>query len=259
MRLVQARWYHHGRIAPIRLIVIHDMEMPEKPDTAEACARMFATTGREASAHACVDSNSIVRCVRDQDTAWAAPGGNADGLQLEMAGYARQTREEWLDAYGKAMLGRAAHQVAAWSRAYKIPVRKLTRAELRAGGRGITSHADISAVYRRSDHTDPGNAFPWDVLLQLVRDELGGDGGGSDDVDAPAWKRPLSWPPTTKGDDVRAWQRQMRKRGWDLVVDGWYSGADEDVCRAYQKEKGLPETGVVDERTWRSAWTAPIT
>ncbi|WP_327587025.1 N-acetylmuramoyl-L-alanine amidase [Nonomuraea sp. NBC_00507] len=260
MRLVQARWFHRGRISPIRLIVVHSMEWVERATTAEECARMFATMNRQASAHACVDADSVVRCVRDQDTAWAAPGGNSDGLQLELAGFARQSRKEWLDAYGNAMLGQAAGVIAGWCRAHKIPVRKLTRAELRAGKRGITSHADISAVYRRTDHTDPGTSFPWDVLLGLVKDELGGKDDGRDDVDVPDWKRPLSWPPTTKGDDVRMWQRQMRKRGWKLDVDGWYSGADEEVCTAFQRDsKGLTPTGEVDERTWRAAWTAPIT
>ncbi|MFF0867613.1 N-acetylmuramoyl-L-alanine amidase [Nonomuraea sp. NPDC003560] len=259
MKLVQARWYHQGRISPIRLIVVHSMEWVERPTTAEECAAMFARMNRQASAHACADSNSVVRCVRDQDTAWAAPGGNADGLQLELAGFARQTRAEWLDDYGQGLLGQAAGVIAGWCRAHKIPVKKLSRAELRAGKRGITSHADISAVYKRSDHSDPGTAFPWDVLLGRVRAELGGKDDGQADVDVPECKRRLSWPPTTKGDDVRTWQRQMRKRGWRLDVDGWYSGVDAEVCTAFQKEKGLLPTGVVDERTWRAAWTAPIT
>lgn len=78
-------------------------------------------------------------------------------------------------------------------------------------------------------------------------------------VDIPKWTRPLSWPPTTKGDDVSAWQRQMRKRGWQIEVDGWYSQNDQDVCVAYQKEKGAKPTGVVDKKTWELAWTAEIT
>lgn len=259
MKLMQARWFHRGRIAPIRVIIMHDMEWQERPTTAEDCAKMFATMARRASAHACVDNNSAVRSVRDQDTAWAAPGANADGLQLEMAGFARQTRAEWLDPYSRAMLRQAAIVVAGWSKAHKIPARRLSRAELKAGKRGISSHADVSAVYKRSDHSDPGPRFPWDVFLGLVLDELGGRDDGTDDVDVPTWSRPLSWPPTTKGDDVRVWQRQMRKRGWGINVDGWFSQSDEDAARAFQKDKGLPDTGTVDERTWRAAWTEPIT
>lgn len=259
MQLVQARWYHEGRIAPIRVVVMHSMEWAEKGSTAEDCARMFHTMSRQASAHVCADNNSTVRCVADRDTAWSAPGANADGLQLEMAGFARQKRSDWLDAYSKAMLAQAAAVAAIWAKAYKIPVRSLTRTELKAGRKGFTSHADVSAVYKRSDHTDPGTGFPWDVFLDLVADELGGRDDGNDDLAIPAWKRPLTWPPTTKGDDVRVWQRRMRARGWQLTVDGWYSQADQDACKAFQDEKDLTVTGTVDEPTWRAAWTAPIT
>jgi N-acetyl-anhydromuramyl-L-alanine amidase AmpD len=259
MRLVQARHYHRGRISPIRLIVVHSMEWAEKGTTAEDCARMFATMTRAASAHVCVDNNSVVRSVKDTDTAWAAPGANADGLQMELAGFARQKRADWLDAYSKVMLERAASVAAAWCKLHKIPVKKLSKTELKAGKRGFTTHADVSAVYKRSDHHDPGTGFPWDVFLDMVRDALDGDDDGDDQVEFPAWKRPLSWPPTTKGDDVKVWQRQMRKRGWKVDVDGWYSEVDEGVCKAFQKEKRLKVTGAVDEATWRAAWTEPIT
>ncbi|MER6942476.1 peptidoglycan-binding domain-containing protein [Nonomuraea sp. NPDC000554] len=259
MKTVKARWFHSGRLSPIRLVVIHSMEWAEKPTTAEDCARMFATMGRQASAHVCVDNDSVVRCVADKDTAWAAPGANADGLQMELAGFARQTRGDWLDAYSKAMLKQAAAVAAGWARLYKIPVRKLSQAQLRAGLKGFTTHADVSDVYKRSDHHDPGAGFPWDVFLDLVREAMAGEDDGDDEVAIPEWKRPLTWPPTTKGDDVKVWQRQMRKRGWKLDVDGWYSQADEDICKAFQREKGLPATGNVDRPTWEAAWTAPIT
>lgn len=259
MRLVQARHYHRGRIAPIRLAVIHSMEWAEKGSTAEDCARMFATMTRQASAHVCVDNNSVVRCVKDTDTAWAAPGANADGLQMELAGFARQKRADWQDTYSRALLKNAAAVAAVWCKVHRIPVRKLTRAELKAGRKGFTSHADVSAVYKRSDHSDPGAGFPWDVFLDLVRDALEGDDDGEGEVQIPAWSRPLTWPPTSKGDDVRVWQRRMRARGWSITVDGWYGEADERTAKAFQAEKGLPLTGTVDRATWDAAWTAPIT
>jgi N-acetyl-anhydromuramyl-L-alanine amidase AmpD len=59
----------------IDLIVIHTMEMDEKGETAEQCARWFANPAAQASAHYCVDADSIVQCVRDQDVAWHAPVG----------------------------------------------------------------------------------------------------------------------------------------------------------------------------------------
>lgn len=259
MQTIRAANFHRGRLAPVRLIVIHSMEAPEKGDTAEAVARYFARTATQASAHVCADSNSLVRCVADSDTAWACPRVNADGLHIELAGYARQTKAQWLDDYSRALLGQAALQAAAWAKAFKIPVRHLSHSELRAGRRGFISHADGSAVYRASDHTDPGTGFPWTEFLSMVAKLTGDRAPGKERVSVPAWKGALLTP-GVEGDKVRVWQRRMRARGWNLPVDGRYDAAvDAPVCRKFQIEKGIPASGIVDERTWRAAWTAPIT
>jgi hypothetical protein len=50
--------------------------------------------------------------VLDNDIAFAAPGVNSDGIQLELAGVARQTREEWLDPYSVLVLENAASATA---------------------------------------------------------------------------------------------------------------------------------------------------
>ncbi|MFC7979517.1 N-acetylmuramoyl-L-alanine amidase [Streptomyces cinereoruber] len=170
MELIQARWYGPGRTVPIRVIVIHDMEAPEGPKTAENCARWFSTlpASSKASAHVCVDNDSAVRCVADGDRAWHAPGANSDGLGIELAGYARQSRAEWLDQYSKGVLEQAARVVAGWCEKHKIPAVKLSAAELKAGKRGIVGHRDVSAAYRQTDHTDPGPNFPWDYFLARV-------------------------------------------------------------------------------------------
>lgn len=170
MDFVKARWYGSGRTVPIRVIVIHDMEAPEGPLTAENIAHWFATmpATSKASAHVCVDNNSAVRCVADSDRAWHAPGANSDGLGIELAGYARQSRAEWLDQYSKGVLDQAAKVVAGWCQKHSIPARKLTVAELKAGKRGIVGHRDVSAAYRQTDHSDPGPSFPWDFFLSRV-------------------------------------------------------------------------------------------
>lgn len=153
----------------VRVIVIHSMEAPEKGDTAENVSRFFQTTDRPASAHLCIDSDSVVRCVRDDDVAFAAPGANADGVHLELAGFARQTEPEWLDAFGVLMLERAAVIAAQYCLKYDIPVRRLTNQELADGQtRGIVSHAQVSEVFKKSDHTDPGDGFPWAFFLERV-------------------------------------------------------------------------------------------
>jgi hypothetical protein len=154
---------------PVRVIVMHSMEAPEKGNTAENVARFFQTTERPASAHLCIDSDSIVRCVRDDDVAFAAPGANADGVQVELAGFARQTEPEWLDPFGVLMLDRAAAATAEYCVKYDIPVQRLTNEELaNKAKRGIVSHAQVSEVFKKSDHTDPGLGFPWAFFLDRV-------------------------------------------------------------------------------------------
>lgn len=167
--LVQARWYTApANPRAVRVIVIHDMEYPEKSTAAEEIAHYFATTDTKASAHICVDSDSIVQCVRDSHIAFAAPGCNADGIQIELAGYGRQSREEWLDEYGKKLLENAARAAGQYCAKYTIPPLRLTNTELRSGGRGLVGHHQVSEVYQKSDHTDPGPNFPWDVFIPLV-------------------------------------------------------------------------------------------
>lgn len=162
-------------VRKIRLIVIHSMEFPETGDTAESCAQYFQNpcdehgVPRPSAAHLCVDNNSIVRCVLDNNIAGAAPGANHDGLQMELAGYATQTEAEWLDDYGRALLDNAANAAAQWCLKYDIPVRLLTNAELADGvSKGFVSHAQVSEVFKQSDHWDPGPAFPWEFFLQSV-------------------------------------------------------------------------------------------
>lgn len=154
----------------IRLLVIHDMEAPEKGSTAEAVAAYFARLGApKASAHYCIDNNSTVQCVRDVDVAWAAPNANHDGLHFEHAGYASQSMSDWLDPYGKAMLNVSAKLVAAKCKQYGIPVRLLSAAQVRAGLKGITGHGQITDAYPGTgSHTDPGRNFPWRYYIARV-------------------------------------------------------------------------------------------
>lgn len=171
--VVKARWFTKwaspgsGR-RPVRVIVMHDMEAPEKGETAENVARYFATTDTKASSHICVDNNTIVQCVKDNDIAYAAPGCNSDGIQIELAGYGRQTRAEWLDPYSLALIDLGANATAQYCLKYDIPPRQLTNTLLLAGARGIIGHYQASAVYKKSNHTDPGANFPWEHFMELV-------------------------------------------------------------------------------------------
>lgn len=154
-------------------IVLHTMESQEKPTTAETVSEWFCDPKRspKASAHFCVDSNSAVRIVDDKDVAWAAPGANANGLHIEMAGVAAQTRAQWLDPYSLKVLDRAAQIAADWCNKYGIPARALKPKQVRARKlRGICGHWDVTRAFPdKGSHTDPGRNFPWNVFIPKVQ------------------------------------------------------------------------------------------
>jgi N-acetyl-anhydromuramyl-L-alanine amidase AmpD len=174
MQFIKSRWFTPTDGRKLDVIVIHTMEAPEKGETAEAIARYFQRlpATRKASAHYCIDNNSVVQCVLDKDVAYAAPGCNHNGIQLEHAGYARQKPADWKDAYSQAMLRRSAALTARLCRRYSIPVRWLSIEDVRRGRRGITSHNNVSRAFRRSTHWDPGEGFPKTQYLQMVKEAL---------------------------------------------------------------------------------------
>jgi len=168
--LIRARYFTHAQLGrQVSLLVLHSMEHPEKPGTARAVAQWFASPDSpEASAHYCVDDREVVRCVEEQDVAWAAPGANQNGIHIEHAGYANQSERDWLDEYSLSMLRVSARLAADICVRHKIPARALAPVDLKNGLAGITTHAAISVAFRKSDHWDPGPSFPMSTYLGLV-------------------------------------------------------------------------------------------
>ncbi len=163
----------------VDVVVIHTMEAPETSMTAENVAAWFSGQNSKyppplASAHYCLDNDSIVQCVRESDVAWHAPGANHNGIGIELAGFAKQTQEQWSDDYSKAMLRRAAWLVARICREYRIPVTLLTPDDLKAKKRGLCGHDTVSKAFppKANAHWDPGPHFRWNDLLHEVATRL---------------------------------------------------------------------------------------
>lgn len=174
MKFVQAKSYSKANrgVFDVSLVVIHTMEAPEKAATAENVAAWFAgPNAPKASAHYNVDSDSIVQSVAEADVAWHAGPVNGFSIGIEHAGYAKQTVEEWGDPYSVAMLERSAELVGRICRRYKIPVRRLTDADLSRGERrGLCGHVDVTnGLTGGKGHWDPGPHFPWAWYLDRVR------------------------------------------------------------------------------------------
>ncbi|NUT55155.1 MAG: N-acetylmuramoyl-L-alanine amidase [Thermoleophilia bacterium] len=244
----------------IDLIVIHTMEMDEKGETAENCAQWFRNPAAKVSAHYCVDANSIVQCVRDQDVGWHAPGANHDGIGIEHAGRAKQTGREWEDEYSESMLEQSAKLVASLCRTYKIPVAWLYAADLKAGKRGITTHDAVSKAFKRGSHWDPGTGFPIERYLALVRASLG-EAGGPEEPPAELKKSPPLLRLGSSGWQVTRLQRLLRQHGYlpePAKVDGDFGEITDAAVRAFQELSDLEPDGLVGPLTWRALLAAEL-
>jgi N-acetyl-anhydromuramyl-L-alanine amidase AmpD len=240
--------------ADIDVIVLHTMEFPETPDAAERVAHYFQTTSREVSAHYNVDNNSVVQCVREDDVAYAAPGNNWNGIQIEQSGFARQTAAGWNDAYSKALLERTARLIAEITKRYAIPIVPLDAADLRADRRGVTTHVAVSRAWGRSDHTDPGRAFPLGKVLARAK-ELRGSG-------PPRPKpRPKPRPTLREGDrgfQVKRAQRLLNEKpGIQIAADGIFGPETKAAVVKFQRRRGLAGTGVIGPKTWAALLKRP--
>lgn len=164
--------YRKGRIKQVQLIVIHTMEAPDKGNTAEAVAEYFHSSGVMASAHYCVDNNSVVQCVYDSSTAFACKNANANGIHIEHAGYAAQTADDWQSDYNLSMLDLSAQVAAYVCNKYNIPVQYAEFAgsdDPNVLQPGICGHKDVPL---HGSHWDPGLYFPFDTYFDLIKKYL---------------------------------------------------------------------------------------
>ena len=167
--------YQGGKQTPT-LSVIHSTVGPTKAGSARAIARYGQNPSSPASWHYAIDAAEVIQSVHDHTVAYHC-GFNSDSLGYEMCDNpSRLTAIRWLGRDHKAMLDRTARAVARNHAAYGIPVRFLTDAQLRtwnANGRrtkdgGIVTHDQMSRVFKRSTHWDPGK-WPADKFLSLVK------------------------------------------------------------------------------------------
>jgi hypothetical protein len=127
-----------------------------------------------ASYHGVTDTNRVIPCTEDHLVAYAAGGANQYGLHLCLPVRinprslddpdANYTREEWLDAGSRPYIRQAAEWIVDKARVHNIPLHRITESEMAAGRSGFCDHWTASKAFKKSDHTDVGLAFPWDVL-----------------------------------------------------------------------------------------------
>lgn len=54
--------------------------------------------------------------------------------------------------------------------------------------------------------------------------------------------------------NVEVWQQQMKDRGWNIDVDGFYGPQSENIARQFQQAKDLAVDGIVGPQTWEATF-----
>lgn len=175
---IAASGYNRGRLGrTVKWIGVHTAEGA----TDERNLGHFFAGSRNGSSHAGIGQDGgYANFVNYSDTAWANPPLNVQSDTLEICGFAKWKRGEWL-AHDK-MLDAVSHWIA-WRCAVRgVPIRHVTGGALRAGVPGVVGHIDVNNVFHQSQHWDPGPNFPWDEVLDSARHH----------ADLPARHEPVS-------------------------------------------------------------------
>jgi len=267
MAVTRAWWpsqhYNSGGLNR-RLIAFHTTE---GSTTAESLRNWLTNPSSKVSYHFAVDmshgDNWAANFVRDSDRAWAQASYNGQAISIAFctpsgaaSGWSRDT---WLSK-GTMLTaaGRLAGELAA---RFGIPRTQVSSSGAQGSAKGFCEHKNFGSG--GGNHHDCGNGFPMDRILAIAGGAVapppssgGGGGGGSApklNVDYFGRTRNSTVP------DVRTWQAKMRDRGWSISVDQQFGPASEDVCKKFQREKGLTADGLVGPQTWNMTWSAPVT
>ena len=163
---------HHSAtrsLTAIHLIVLHDMENTSYDDAAENTGSWFANLASGGSTQYGVDNDSIRQYLSDNVIPWGAPYANTDGVHIEQMGRASWTTAQWKKR-AAGTLDRTAWLMAHLGKKLGIPLRTLTDAQVRSGVKGVTTHAQVTRVFRVSGgHTDPGSGYPIAFVMDRAR------------------------------------------------------------------------------------------
>jgi hypothetical protein len=247
----------------VRLIVLHTAE---GSTTYESLGNFFASSSSGVSSHTGIDDKrgKIGEYVSRGNKAWTQGNANPVAVAAELCGFASWSDSTWRNSHNNMLLN-AADWVKEEAAKFGIPITKLTASQAQGSSKGVCQHRDLGSW--GGNHSDCGNGFPMDYVLDLARGGTpsppsgGGappSGGGAAPPLHVDYFGPANGHNSTVS-DVRTWQQKMSDRGWSLSVDQMYGPGSENVCRQFQAEKGLVSDGLVGPDTWNATWNAPVT
>ena len=239
----------------------------------EAVTRMMrGSGGREVSANYTIHNDGTIHgVVPEESRAWTsgAAGDGGRGAAWDRRSITVEIENESDDPSWR--ISDAAVNAAA---------RLLADLRTRYGIRNVIGHRDLWSNYRASYPTYcPGP----DTVRRIIVAEQSespapkpqpatGSGVTAPPFPLPAGhyfgpRYPLSNTRSVSGyyshrEDLRRWQLQMEKRGWDFSqygADGLYGDETGNNAEGFQREKGLTVDRLIGPETWRAAWEAPIT
>jgi Putative peptidoglycan binding domain len=266
MAVTRAWWpsqHYSGGGLSVACIGFHTTE---GSTTAESLRNWLTNPSSKVSYHFAVDmshgDNWAANFVRTSDRAWAQANYNGKCVSIAFctpsgaaSGWSRDT---WLSK--GAMLTAAGRLAGELSRQFNVPRTALSASQAQGSGRGFCQHRDFGAG--GGNHHDCGNGFPMDRILAIAGGAAPPPSGQAPPATGTAPRLSVDYfgqRHNATHPDVRTWQQQMRNRGWSIGVDQHYGPQSEDVCRKFQREKGLGADGLVGPQTWAASWTAPVT
>ncbi|MCO4257423.1 peptidoglycan recognition protein family protein [Pseudarthrobacter cellobiosi] len=184
---------------PTQLLVLHSAECPLRGGYAQSLTEWAITSAVVASWQRFVDPIARVYMIDDQYAAWHASEANPLSIGWEQAGYARYSRAEWTTPDGRLQMESLAYDMAMVALRDGIPPVWLTTEQVTA----ITTYGDRTTkgfcCHRQIDpesRTDPGDGYPYDLLMQKIRSYM-----GSGNLAAAG----AITPTTSQEDDDMAW------------------------------------------------------
>lgn len=247
------RAVHHSgtrKTSSIAYFVVHAAEAPLPETGAESVGRYFQSPTSRGSTQYGVDINSTQQYLSDNYIAWGAPPLNVSGLHVECAGNTANGRGKWLIDYGP-MFKRLGWLIHIKTKKYGIPMEVLSVAQLKDRGTlpakgkgGIVFHSTVSLAWHQSDHTDPGDGFPMDVVMAWAhkyrkKGRLGNLGKPILHVGCKS-----KW--------VTRLQNDLTSLGFYTgKVDGHFGKATEAAVKKLQKKYHLKPSGVVNDNVWK--------
>lgn len=148
-------------------ICLHVMQCAEIGQAAENIGSWAQSKKSAVSWHYGVDNNSIIQHVDENDIAWACGPANGWTINIEQAGQANQTKEQWADPYSLACVDNAAKVCADIILRSEIIMNcHLTDEQVKLKRGGIFDHAAVTRVFGGGNHWDCGESYPWGFLLE---------------------------------------------------------------------------------------------